>query len=1220
MRRARTPDAYDLYRAALEWSLDAPIVIDNRDDLKSETKWRDLVEPYEHQVTNLITFCRRLPVTLLADDVGLGKTISAGLVASELMARKRVTRFLVICPKILGPQWQEELNSKFGIPSVIATGGELLTAKLPHERYAVITTYNSARLHLRKIPEDRFQMLILDEAHKLRNLYGVDQPPQIAEIMRNVLEDRFFKYVLMLTATPIQNRLWDLYSLVDLLTVAKGHENPFGSPGLFKRHYIADAATDARRLKLEAKDQFRSIVYSYMSRIRRGDANLIFPDRRVLMHPVPPTDAEIELLKFIAGPIQDLNPLAQVGILKAFTSSPYALLSFLESMARNRTAPASLAAGAKAIVQSMSSFAKLDGLASLVGHIRRERPRDWRLVIFTTSRETQTSIESLLSNLKIAVGTINGQSGHRNLETLSRFRTSPPDINVIVSTEAGSEGINLQAANILVNFDLPWNPMVVEQRVGRIQRLGSVHKSVSIYNLVLAGTFDEYIVGRLMERLQLASHAIGDIEALLETADIGDEDDESGGFEEQIRKLVIASLAGQNVELATKRAVESIDRAKSTLAEQEKTINSLLGGMGDVGITGPRSPTLPPLKRGMTARDFASRGLEALGATLSSRPDGCFLARIEGRHEVVVLEGMEPPADVHYADYRPGAPAFDRLAARLSREPICLLNDDDDGPTAIAEGIARNWVIAFGGIPTTISVSSITTSFQGEALLRARAFVAHDSYERLIGIECDPQQHSITQVEQSRTAIRSEAQDPGHVGLKPESLRGALEADEALAEFSRFYSERRADEIAAAANDARKAKKLEDEYTPRLEATIVGLRGHVSRSLEIAVSYKLGTAYSYTSTLSISSSQNRILNEPNCEQCQRSGRNLPIDCLATCEVSGTKCLRELLTKSEHSGRYALPDFVTTCALTGKVVLIDEVEASDVSGRRILKQLLKESALSGKKAEPAECGACEFTSTNVLRGELRVSEVSGRRYRIDRQRTSDVSGKTGDKSEFVTCEVSGKSLLPDEGIRCSLTGKLVVPGILQKCAVTGQMVIPSELAICAESGKVAISSCLVTSSVSGAKVIRDYAVASIAGNFCRPRECKFCIWSGESWHPDDIRTCSLTELCVHTDFTVGEPPKLRPLVDLLGGANLSADVCEWWPTIESALASATGNERGVIEAAALSPSGKYIACSVIMRSMMGLKKRYAGFVFSFERKSVVGRVVVGRRSNQIWAPA
>src|SRR5579884_2308333 len=220
LRRADSAERYGLYRAALEWDLIDPILIRDRTDLKSQPKWREKIEPFHHQVTNLITFCRRLPVTLLADDVGLGKTISAGLVASELIARARVSKLLIVCPKLLGPQWRDELKTKFDIPAEIATGRKLIDAE-PEDVGAVITTYASARLHLDKLPEDRFQMLVLDEAHKLRNLYGVDPPPQVAVRFKKALEERRFRYILMLTATAIQNRLWDLYSLVDLLTMAR---------------------------------------------------------------------------------------------------------------------------------------------------------------------------------------------------------------------------------------------------------------------------------------------------------------------------------------------------------------------------------------------------------------------------------------------------------------------------------------------------------------------------------------------------------------------------------------------------------------------------------------------------------------------------------------------------------------------------------------------------------------------------------------------------------------------------------------------------------------------------------------------------------------------------------------------------------------------------------------------------------------------------------------
>src|SRR6202042_1613743 len=102
LTRQSKPGEYNVYRAGLEWDLTDPIVIESSDDFKSTPQWRDRLKPYRHQISNLITFCRRLPVTLLADDVGLGKTISAGLVISELAARARLSRVLIVAPKLLG--------------------------------------------------------------------------------------------------------------------------------------------------------------------------------------------------------------------------------------------------------------------------------------------------------------------------------------------------------------------------------------------------------------------------------------------------------------------------------------------------------------------------------------------------------------------------------------------------------------------------------------------------------------------------------------------------------------------------------------------------------------------------------------------------------------------------------------------------------------------------------------------------------------------------------------------------------------------------------------------------------------------------------------------------------------------------------------------------------------------------------------------------------------
>lgn len=225
LRAAGSEENYLLHQAALEWSIADPIIIQSAEDIQSRVNWRDRVEPYFHQTQNLFTFCRRLPVTLIADDVGLGKTISAGLILSELMTRRRVSRTLVLCRKILCPQWAEELRTKFGIESNQVEGAGWSNG--PSQKHpVVITTYETARDRLAELPVGTFDMLILDEAHRLKNLHPASNPPKLATAVRSALEKRLFKFVVMLTGTPIHNCFWDLYSLIDCLTIAKGHKNP----------------------------------------------------------------------------------------------------------------------------------------------------------------------------------------------------------------------------------------------------------------------------------------------------------------------------------------------------------------------------------------------------------------------------------------------------------------------------------------------------------------------------------------------------------------------------------------------------------------------------------------------------------------------------------------------------------------------------------------------------------------------------------------------------------------------------------------------------------------------------------------------------------------------------------------------------------------------------------------------------------------------------------
>ncbi len=150
--------------------------------------------------------------------------------------------------------------------------------------------------------------------------------------------------------------------------------------------------------------------------------------------------------------------------------------------------------------------------------------------------------------------------------------------------------------------------MIVEQRIGRVQRLASEYKHVSIFNITLSGTFEDFIVGRLMEKLQMAANAIGDIDALLQGSDIIDgEEDGTDKFEDRILKLVLDALAGKNVEEAVRLDTQSIEDAKRAL--EETNIDEMLGASDDAEYVGPKAPKLPPIIRSMDMRDFTLSAL-----------------------------------------------------------------------------------------------------------------------------------------------------------------------------------------------------------------------------------------------------------------------------------------------------------------------------------------------------------------------------------------------------------------------------------------------------------------------------------------------------------------------------------------------------------------------------------------------------------------------------------
>jgi SNF2-related domain/Helicase conserved C-terminal domain len=1226
LRRQRTPADDRLYRAALEWGLSEPLLIAGASDFRSEQRWRGQIDPSPYHLANVMTFCQQVPAALLADEAGLDNSISAGLLASELIARGRAAKMLVVCPKILTAEWRHLLETQFRIPAQVVVGRDLMHVE-PAEIGAVITTYHSAWLYLDQIPQDRFDLLVLDEVDKLRrlvrNLRGIDQPAHIPGVFRDALERRQFRYALMMTTRPIQNSLWDIYYLIDLLAAARGHVNPFGSENAFALRFIADKREEARALQPQAQQEFHSIVLRYVSRCRRDDVKLSFPDRIVQWLPVEPNIRERDLIAILAKPLQNLEPSAQIALLFALTSSPNAVLAQVNAMTGygHGAVPEDIRAAVHNIVSRMPLSAKLEGLTTIINRLRLATPEQWRIVVFTGSDETQSRIQIYLEGRGIPVGVVSDPLDPRDQQTLARFRSTQPELRVIICTDQNSESLEVPPSTSVINYDLPWDPLIAERRIRRLRRQWLSRAKLNIFNITLADTFEAQIVGRLMSRLQAACRSMADLSPLLHSAGLGSDDDGDTGLDGWLLQLVLAALAGKEIDPVTRQIEQNIAAAKIELVGEEKNTAALFGDLMAAENLRSRQPELPPMIRSMDAAEFAAGALESLGARVTLRDGQIYLSDEDGAREFVAIEDGASTASGKAVAYTPGTRAFAQLVSQVSATGFHQVDDLDKQAEKQASEIAQRWVSDFGANFGRVELLDACRNFAGRVLVQVRATVANDGYERLVEIPWSGKNSGVWSGRAALAPLADDIQDSATVGIDSEALFQAAIKDPAIAEFSRFYRGRRQQEVPAAGGDAERRKKLANDFTPQFAVTLLGLRGAVHRQIKLRVHYKWDQGTKYSSMLTVAPCFGTVLEAPPMERCAQSGHSVPEDCLARCEITGAMALRHLLVQSHISGRLALRESTIVCSLSKQRILLDEAELSDASDQIVARSLLKSSAVSGKLGEPQRFAQCEFTYAEALVSELGVSELSGKRYRLDEELRSVVSGKVGHRSEFTLCEVTQQPFAPGEGQNCEITGFLVEPSVLMRCAVSGKVGIPSELEQCAASGNWALKKYFVTSSVSGARLLERYALRSAKGKFCTPVEAGRCMWSGRKYHPEDLRSCALTGVSVHFKFVTSDAgARLRPLADLLYGMRRTADAFDLWETIAAKASAALGGGRCRLEAAQTSPDGRHLAVCSEVRSLFGRSVQQAGLIYSFSDDQIIGRIAVGTRSPRGWTTA
>ncbi len=559
-----------------------------------------IVDPLPHQITAVYeTMLPRQPLRfLLADDPGAGKTIMAGLLMKEMIARGDLQRCLVVCPGSLAEQWQDELYRRFHLPFDILTNDKLEAAHTGNwflEKNLVIArldklSRNEDVQQKLRAPDCRWDLVVCDEAHKMSASVFGGETKYTKRYRLGQLLSTLTRHFLLMTATPHNGKEEDFQLFMALLDGDRFE-------GRFRDGvHVTDVSDLMRRMVKEGLLKF--------------DGRPLFPERIAYTVPYKLSDAEAFLYKAVTNYVREEFNRAEalendkragtVGfaltiLQRRLASSPEAIyqslrrrrerlesrLRELEVLQRGGQAAPVLvldaedvedledapdnevetaeeeildqATAARSIAELKAEIETLKGLESLALGVRRSgTDSKWRelasvldeiftpaaianrvaepvapygagliprptpsphqkLVIFTEHRDTLSYLENRITTLlgrKEAVVIIHGGMGREERMKAQESFKHDPVVQVLLATDAAGEGINLQRAHLMVNYDLPWNPNRIEQRFGRIHRIGQT-EVCHLWNLVAEETREGDVYRRLLEKLEQARQALG---------------------------------------------------------------------------------------------------------------------------------------------------------------------------------------------------------------------------------------------------------------------------------------------------------------------------------------------------------------------------------------------------------------------------------------------------------------------------------------------------------------------------------------------------------------------------------------------------------------------------------------------------------------------------------------------------------------------------------------
>lgn len=555
------------------------------------------VDMNPHQVDASL-FALRSPLSkgvLLADEVGLGKTIEAGLVIAQRWAEQR-RRILLIVPASLRKQWQQELAEKFSLESTIVEASTYKEWKARGHarpfsamRGVVISSYEFAARKADEIKQIVWDLVVIDEAHRLRNVYkkGVSSR---AKDLKAALDGRF---KVLLTATPLQNSLMELYGLVSVID-----DDHFGGEDSFRTLYAGSRANVA---SLEAlRDRLVPICHRTLRKQVQQAGHINFTRRHAKTFSFEPDTNEVLLYEGVSSFLQSRNSVAygnkpnqlvHLQVMKILGSSTFAVSKYLENVIErleHQASPVDIDVTEDLdafneladefdhedddeeavdpeklrreilelkeylkLARSIGSNAKGEALLKRLPSVLDEivaRGGARKAVIFTESVRTQTYLNDLLVKNGYAGQTVllNGsntdplskqvyedwkarhpdkaeRSGSKSADmkaaVVEAFKS--PEKTILIATESGAEGINLQFCSLVINFDLPWNPQRIEQRIGRCHRYGQKIDVVVVNMLNLKNQAEQRIYQLLSQKFQLFDGVFGSSDEVLGTIERG---------------------------------------------------------------------------------------------------------------------------------------------------------------------------------------------------------------------------------------------------------------------------------------------------------------------------------------------------------------------------------------------------------------------------------------------------------------------------------------------------------------------------------------------------------------------------------------------------------------------------------------------------------------------------------------------------------------------------